>query len=108
MTHSCKAGECSITCEKGCGCIGSGSNCECVCDDSTRALKPFDKQLGLDDTLDIGINELSLTKVAVLLNAGCQQDILIPANGADSKVSLEAKGISMADALRQLGLVVAD
>ncbi|MGH1541978.1 MAG: hypothetical protein ACRBHB_16245 [Arenicella sp.] len=106
MTHTCNAGECSITCETGCGCIGSGSDCECVCDDASRAIKPWSKPLGSNDRINVSMNNLSLVKAAVLLNAAIEEDVLIPASSVDTSATLELKNVTLGEVVRQLGLTV--
>lgn len=99
---TCSAGNCSITCSNGCGCIGSGNDCSCKCGDDriTRLATPLE----LDSVVAIDVKDLSLVSLAAFLNANFSGELLLPAETAFRQVSLQRDNIPFSEVLEQLGL----
>ena len=67
---SCNAGNCSITCTGGCGCVSESvdpSNCACLCNGDDQIAR-FDQKFYPETHIDINVHGRVLMKLAVFLD----------------------------------------
>ena len=104
----CGAGGCEIECGggKGCGCIAESDNpdiCNCYC---------FGKEVNASGFIfeaatpvDVSLNDLPLSEVAVFLSAFRRERLLVPSDRMNERITLDLKRTRFGDALKGLGLV---
>ncbi len=105
---SCKAGNCSRTCDNGCGCVAESANpanCSCLCSGGGSS-----KDLKLDRAtpVDVSINELPFFEAAGFLNEVHTENIVAPIRRMNEQVSLNLEGRPFVEVLNQLDLTTTE
>jgi hypothetical protein len=102
----CSAGNCSISCPGGCGCISSSAdptNCRCLCNDATEV--PGDATFALEALVDVQIVDLATAYAAALITPA-DQEICVPGTRVFERVTQERTRLSLKELIRAFKLVI--
>lgn len=106
MVRRLEAGECSITCSDGGGCIAVSDQpeiCKCYCE-PTAEIAVFETPLETETRIDVDVADLDLVSFGALLDANFDGDVMVPAAEAYSPVSIQSEGARFSDVCKEVGL----
>ena len=102
---TCSAGRCHIECEGGCGCVYVYEENSCTCECFGSPGGGLNGALvGLTATVDVSVSGLPLSQVAAQFDRFLADDVLLPVARSNEPVHLALKGVTVAAALKSLGL----
>ena len=92
-----------------CICIAIYSNehgtCMCWCPSEGRPKLPEHVTAGLDQKVDLCVNEAQLSRLGLMLAGICTADIFVPAAELDKTVELSLKKVTLESAIQAAGLI---
>ena len=101
----CRAGRCRIVCPPGgCACIYTYETDSCDCECFGEEPSGSGGVLSLGNKVDVCVSGLPLGQVAGKFDRLLARDVLIPASRVKRPVRLKLKGVTVAAAMRALGL----
>lgn len=119
MKRNCEAGDCSVECSGGCGCISSSddpSDCFCRCYPSRFAIvkgrkilfKTFKPRIKVTSQTKFNIcaHDLPIGALAEFLDKFLPNKIFVPANRATDKVTLRLKNKTFPQVINGSGLTL--
>ncbi len=99
--------DCSSRCPDATDCfcmfIVSTGECGCECSSEPIVLPPL--PLKADEEVNFNAKNAELGKVAEFLDRASETNVLIPASKLRGRVSVSLEGVSLSDAMEELGLV---
>ena len=103
---SCGDSRCHIECEEGqgCGCVYLIDEDRCTCECYEKPGSYTGPRVGLTEKVDVSVNGLPLSQVAGQFDRLLAHDVLLPVARAKQPVHLSLKGVTVAAALKSLGL----
>ncbi|MDR6224944.1 hypothetical protein [Desmospora profundinema] len=103
----CQAGNCSIHCPGGCGCISESENpdrCNCFCSDPIFRWNGDLDTVELETVVNLYTKDFPLKELALVFERITPYHISIPAKRLDTYVTVRISNTALGEILEEIGL----